>query len=287
MSDVFAHCQAVVRRTDADRFFASLYAPAERRQGIFALYAFNTEIARVRELVTDPYPGEMRYQWWRDTLSGVCHGHVEAHPVAAAMIETVRDHDLPLDLIDAVLEARSFDLYDDPMETMDELEDYGRDTSAGILRLAAHVLVGEARSEIETVACHAGIAYAFTALLRALPFHSARRQLYLPGDMLADFGVEAEDVFAGKTTPELMALLAELRDRVRQHLAEMRVGIGTVPLAAAPAFLPIALVESYLDVMETPDYDPFRTLVHVPLWRRQWSIWQAARRARKGCRKAA
>ncbi|MEZ5838941.1 MAG: phytoene/squalene synthase family protein [Hyphomicrobiales bacterium] len=287
MSDVFAHCQAVVRRTDADRFFASLYVPAEQRDAIFALYAFNTEIARVRELVSDPYPGEMRYQWWRDTLGGVCHGHVEAHPVAAAMIETVQRYALPLPLIEAVLEARTFDLYDDPMESLDELEDYGRDTSAGMLRLAAHVMMGEERPEIETVACHAGIAYAFTALLRALPFHSARRQLYLPEDLREAFGVDAEDVFAGNRTPELLALLGAMRDRIRHHLAETRAQIGVVPLEAAPAFLPISLVECYLKVMEAPDYDPFRTLVHVPLWRRQWALWRAARRARKGCRKAA
>ena len=91
MQDAYAHCEAVVRAADKDRFLAALFAPAERRRHLFALYAFNGEIARVRELAREALPGEIRLQWWRDVLDGEARGEVSANPVAAALLDTVKD----------------------------------------------------------------------------------------------------------------------------------------------------------------------------------------------------
>jgi phytoene synthase len=55
----------LVRRHDRDRYMTALFAPAARREALFALYAFNYEIARVREAVTQPTLGQIRLQWWR------------------------------------------------------------------------------------------------------------------------------------------------------------------------------------------------------------------------------
>ena len=73
MQDAFAYCEALVRT--ADRSLTALYAPAEHRSAL-ALYAFNIEIARVREVVRDPMAGEIRLQWWSDAFAGSGHqGH--------------------------------------------------------------------------------------------------------------------------------------------------------------------------------------------------------------------
>src|SRR5688572_30941058 len=95
MLDAFDHCEEVVRAGDKDRFLATLFAPQKHRRPLFALYAFNLEIARVRELAREPMPGEIRLQWWRDALSGPGHGDVAANPVAAALRETVVRYQLP------------------------------------------------------------------------------------------------------------------------------------------------------------------------------------------------
>ena len=87
--DNFEHCAALVREADRDRYLATLFAPAEHRDALFALYAFNVEIARVRDLAREPMPGEIRLQWWREALSGERAGEAAAHPVAAALRETL------------------------------------------------------------------------------------------------------------------------------------------------------------------------------------------------------
>src|ERR1700692_4357934 len=94
MQDAFGHCEQLVRAADKDRFLATLFAPAAHRGALYALYAFNAEVARVRDIAREPLPGEIRLQWWSDVLSGERGGEASANPVAAALLQTIETHDL-------------------------------------------------------------------------------------------------------------------------------------------------------------------------------------------------
>ena len=276
MPDGFAHCENLVRAGDKDRWLASLFAPGERRAHLYALYAFNLEVARVRELAREPMAGEIRLQWWREVIAGTRPGEAAAHPVAAVLLETVARFGLPVQTFLDLVEARAFDLYNDPMPTLDAFAGYGRRTASGLIALAAQVL-DRAHAGVADAAGPAGIAYATAGLLRAFALHASRGQLYLPADVLERHGVSTSDVFAGRATDPLRAALAELRAFARGNLAAFAARRGALPAAVAPAFLPVALVPAYLDRMERRDYDPFTTPVEVPQWRRQWLLWRAAR----------
>src|SRR3954447_26177762 len=118
MADSFEHCEALVREGDKDRFLATLFAPQKYRRALFVLYAVNLEVARTRELAREPMPGEIRLQWWRDALGGVGRGDVEAHPVAAALRDVVVRYRLPPRTLVALIDARTSDLYDEPMASV-------------------------------------------------------------------------------------------------------------------------------------------------------------------------
>src|SRR5919112_3083154 len=137
----FAHCEALAREADPDRYWASLFAPADKRPHLYALYAFNFEIARVREAVREALPGEIRLQWWRDALQGEARGDLRANPVAAALDETIVRFRLPRPALVDLIDARVFDLYDDPMPTLTDLEGYCGETSSSLIRLASIVLI--------------------------------------------------------------------------------------------------------------------------------------------------
>jgi phytoene synthase len=177
-----------------------------------------------------------------------------------------------LDLID----ARSFDLYDEPMASLSYLERYAMQTSSVLIELAARILCDGRDLGIVDLARHAGIAYAIAGLLTALPAHSARRRLYLPADLMQRYAAEPTDVFAGKATVELRAVLAELRLVARHHLGAARGHLQDMPVEIAPGLLPVALVRPALDRMERRSYRPFAA-GELPQWRRQWILWRAAR----------
>lgn len=111
----------------------------------------------------------------------------------------------------------------------------------------------------------------------AFPIHVARGQLYVPRDLLERHGIARQDIYARQTTVGLLAALAEMRQRARHHLAELDEWRSLVPPEASPAFLPVALVPGLLASMERSSYDPFK-IVALSQWRRQWTLWRAARR---------
>jgi phytoene synthase len=273
MDTTYRHCENLVRAADKDRYLATLFAPADKRGALFALYAFAHEIATVRDRAREPMPGEIRMQWWRDVLNGERGGEANANPVAAALMDAVARFALPAPRLIDLIEAHAFDLYDDPVPNLDVLDGYLRRTAATVFDLAA--LICGARCEYASE--RAAIAYGITALLRAFALHASRRQLYVP-TLFLEQGMTPEEIFAGQSSPWLVNALGMLRTRAREHLAAFESQLAGVPSATMPAFLPVALVPGYLAVMESRDYDPFRTSVEVPQWRRQWVLWRAARR---------
>jgi phytoene synthase len=277
MPDAFDHCHDLVRSGDKNRFLATLFAPQKYRRALSALYAFNLEVARTRELAREPMPGEIRLQWWRDLLTGAGRGEVDAHPVAAALRDTVVRYRLPPTTLLNLIDGRAFDLYNEPVPDLAYLESYAVHTSSALIDLAGRILCDGRDPGIGELAGHAGIAYAIAGLLLALPVHSARGQLYLPGDLMQRYGANAVDVFAGEASTPLRAVLAELRLRARQHLDAARALLGGAPAEVAPALLPAALVRPALDRMERRSYQPLRP-TELPQWRRQWILWSAARR---------
>jgi phytoene synthase len=277
MQDVFPLCEALVRAADRDRFLATLFAPSEHRAALFALYAFNVEITRVREVARDPLAGEIRLQWWSDVLSGAGRGDVAAYPEATALLQSVARYRLPVQRLEALIAARRFDLYDEPMRTLAELEAWAEGASSGLITLAAQTLRPTVEGDVEALCHHAGLAHAIAGLLKAFPAHAARGQLFVPLEVLERHGAGRHDVAAGRVTPQLCAALAEMRERARDHLRRARELVLAAPSAILPALLPVALAGPTLARMERRGYDPF-VPVEIAPWQRQWLIWRAARR---------
>jgi phytoene synthase len=273
--DSAAFCAELVRSQDFERYAATIFAPADRRRALLALFAFNAEISGVRNHVSQPLPGEMRLQWWTDLLAGTGHGGVEGHPVAAELLLAIRERDLPTELMSRLIEAHQFDLYNDPMPTMAALEGYLGDTAATLFSLAAGI-TGHRSDEIDHLVRHAGLAYGIARVIATLPSDTSRRQLFLPLQLLEQHGSSLEEAFAGRDAPPLRAALGELTDGAQSHLDTALALLSDTPLDARTVFLPLALVHSALDRMADTSVDPFAPHVTSRL-RTLWTLWRASR----------
>ncbi|MES0882147.1 phytoene/squalene synthase family protein [Roseibium sp. SCP14] len=276
MTTDFDHAADVARQFDRDRYLSALLAPEPHRDGLMALYAFSAEIGRIREIVSEPLPGEVRLQWWRDLLEGTEHGAVASNPVANALLQTIERYKLPRQGLVAMTEARVFDLYNDPMPTLNDLEGYAGETVSGLIQLACLILNDGEDPGTATVSGHAGVAYGMTGLMRALPWHAARHQMYVPKDVLDRHNVDTATVFRGETTPELRAALKEMQEHVHHHLGRVRQAADDVPARCLPAFLPVFLIKSFLEKLGDEGFDPLKQVAEISQLRRQWILWRAS-----------
>jgi phytoene synthase len=243
MQDAFAYCAELVRTADQDRALATVFAPAERRNGLYALYAFNVEIGRVRKVVQEPLAGEVRLQWWRDVLGGSRAEEAQGHPIAKALLETISEHGLPISKFETLIDGRALELREWPVCDIAELEHFSRQTSSMLMELAARILDRESESPF---AAPAGVSVAMTGLLRTY-------------------------------SQQLRVVAATIEQSARESYRSALPLIVASPASITAAWLPVALVPLYLETLVRGR--PL-TRLEVSSVRRMWVLWRAARRGR-------
>ncbi len=144
-----------LRRADPDRFFCTLFAPADQRDSLALLYLFNHELARAQDVASETLLAMIRLQWWREVVEGAERKHELATPLSAALKAGVF---APEDLL-ALIEAREEGLN---LPDMAAFYAYARGTGGRLARIAGKLL-GEDSQAVEDL----GTAYAISGLLRA------------------------------------------------------------------------------------------------------------------------
>ncbi len=276
LADHYRHCEAALREQELDLWLASLFAPASARPHLHAIGAFAAEIASVRARVSQPILGEMRLRWWYNLLEAATDSEAaRAHPIADALIDTLDRHAIAREEVVDLLEAHSFDLYDEPMERFRSAGNLLRPCVRRTHALARHRHRRAGREPAGRRAARRRTRLGPHDNLRALPRHLAQGQRFLPVDVLARHRADG-DFAETEAAPAIAGALAELRGKARDYFDKARRAVrGDGPARAA--LLPAALIPLYLGEMERKGFDPFRSIAEPAQWRRQWRLWRAAR----------
>ena len=218
---------ALVRRHDPDRFLTALFAPPDKRDALFSLYAFNHELARAREVASEPHMALIRLQWWREIVEGTRRRHPVATPLSDAIAQGLL---LASDLL-PIIDAREIEA-DPSVETLADWRSYLL-AGAGGLAVAAGRLLGAPEPEALRPF---GAAYGAAGVLRSAGVLAAQGRCLLPADVLAAHGLVPEAVTGG-ANPE--PALRQLAEEARGFLAAARR--IRVPKSAIAAALPLVL----------------------------------------------
>ena len=258
-----SYCAREVRDQDHDRYLTALFAPADRREAVFALYAFNAEVARTREAVSEPMLGQIRLQWWREAVEGIYQGAVRQHPVVESLREAVQTYGLAPERFETLLDARANDLDDAPPADLAALEAYAGATSGTLSELAMTILGFDDGAPLRAARL-VGTAWALIGLMRAVGFHAQTQRLYLPDDLLHGHGIDRRALFELKPSPALNQVVREVTRRAADLLAEARGLKGDVPRAARCGLLLAPLADRYLRDIAGADYNPFALPAAAP-----------------------
>ncbi|MGV8830483.1 MAG: phytoene/squalene synthase family protein [Devosia sp.] len=274
-ADSFAHAADALRSGDRDRYLATLVLSGKHRDGITALYAFNADVASIRERVSDPAPGEMRLQWWSDALDGEGHGAVRQNPVADALLETIKRYNIPAGTLLRLIGARRFDLYDDPMPDLESFEGYAGETVSTLYQLAAMILNDGKAIETGDAAGHLGVAHAMIGHLRAFGHFAAQGRIMLPGNIFVANGVHEGEIFSGTESEGLSEALGQIGELASDHLAKAETAIAALPGHLKPAFAQIAVLKAQFKLLQArsgglfstaPDDDDWRKIARLTWW---------------------
>jgi phytoene synthase len=271
---------ALVRQHDRDRYQTALFAPAARREALFALYAFNYEIARVRESVREPMLGQIRLQWWREVVEAAYAGAApRAHVVAVPLTAVIRGFALSRGLFERMIDGRERDLADEPPATLAALEEYADATSASLVQLALEAL-GVREAGAMAAGRDIGVAYALTGLLRAMAFHARAGRRYIPADLVAAHDADPRDYAELRASAGLCNAAAAIAAVAAFRLAAARRRRREVPPAALPALLPAVVAGRALGRLRRVGCNPFDSALAAPDPLQSWRLAAAALRRR-------
>jgi len=239
----------IVRLRDRDRYLSTFFAPDDKRPHLLALYAFNAEILKVRNTVSEPNLGMIRLQWWRDTIDGIYAGNpVPGYAVAEALARAITEGNLPKQALIDLVTAHEFDLFHDRMPGLTELEAYMGEAYSRLIMMAAMILDRDAAGKASECAGLAGVAQGL-ALVMGDPAH---RDPFLPESMT----------------------VAEAVGHAENRLAQAMTLRPELPKSVLPAFLPVSLTGLYLKrIAKQPDVP-----LSVSPLRRQIEMWWTAKR---------
>jgi 15-cis-phytoene synthase len=195
---------ALVRRHDPDRFLTALFAPADRRDVLLTLYAFNHELARAREVVSEPPLAFIRLQWWRE----VVEGDPKRHEVATPLWDAIAAGRLQASDLMPVIEAREIEV-NGAFATVADWRTWLLKGAGGVAVAAASAL-GAPQPD---AARPFGAAYGVAGLLRSVGVMAAQGRCLLPHDLLARHSLSPE---AFTDQPGSEPARAAMKDIVRE-----------------------------------------------------------------------
>ena len=274
----FVHAADALRQNDRDRYLSTLVLTGDHRDAIAALYAFNADVASIRERVSDPAPGEIRLQWWNDALEGQGHGAVRQNPVADALLDTIERYNIPAGTLLRLIGARRFDLYDDPMPDLESFEGYAGETVSTLYQLAAMILNDGEVIETGDAAGHLGVAHAMIGHLRAFGFVSTQGRIMLPWSIFAANGVHEGEIFSGTESEGVVEALGQIGELASEHLGKAEAAIANLPGKLKPAFAPVAVLKAQLALHMQHSGGPFAVAQDDADWRKigrlAWWTWR-------------
>ncbi|MDB5615486.1 MAG: squalene/phytoene synthase family protein [Devosia sp.] len=264
----FAHAAEALRLGDRDRYLSTLVLTGDYRDAVTALYAFNADVAAIRERVSNPAPGEIRLQWWSDALEGEGHGVVRQNPVADALLDTMARYNIPAGTLLRLIGARRFDLYDDAMPDLESFEGYAGETVSTLYQLAAMILNDGETVETGDAAGHLGVAHAMIGHLRAFGYVSSQGRIMLPWSIFEANGVREGEIFARTESEGLHEALGQLTEFAGEHLNKAEAAITNLPPRLRPAFASIAILKPQLADLNRRKTSVFAPASNEPDWRK-------------------
>ncbi|XP_032761900.1 NADH dehydrogenase (ubiquinone) complex I, assembly factor 6 [Rattus rattus] len=274
--DSHLYCLELLRKRDYESYLCSLLFPAECQRSASALRAFNVELAQVKDLVSEKTIGLMRMQFWRKAVEDMFCDNPPHQPVAMELWKAVKRHNLTKRWLLRIIDEREKNLDDKAYRSIRELENYAENTQSSLLYLTLEVL-GVKDVHADHAASHIGKAQGIVTCLRATPYHSSQRQVFLPMDVCVKHGVSQEDFLRRNQDKNVRDVVYDIASQAHLHLKHARSFHSRVPAQAFPAFLQTVSLEDYLKKIQRVDFDIFHpslqqknTLLPLSLYIQSW-----------------
>jgi phytoene synthase len=190
---MISYLESHVKTFDKDRYLCTLFASNDYREALFALYAFNIEISKIAEIVSDPILGFIRFTWWRESIDLIYQHKPRADEISQGLSKTIKSFSLPKELFEDIIFGYEIELEYTMPESLEKFEEYANKTSGSIFKIAAIILNNNIN-----IAVQLGIIWAYIELFKKMSSSATKKSLMLPEPYLNNDLKEFVTIFESK-----------------------------------------------------------------------------------------
>lgn len=270
--------EAAVRRAGTSFYRGMRVLPPDRRQAMYAIYAFCRAVDDIADDDGDLASKTAGLDAWRTRIAALYAGNPGDDAVTRVLSPAINRFHLQQDDFLAVIDGMQMDA-EHPIVAPDlnTLDLYCDRVASAVGRLSVRAF-GDDSDTADRVAHHLGRALQLTNILRDLPEDAARGRLYLPREWLDEAHVPA-DPRAALHAPGLPSVCARLATLAHQHFAAADAAMRLCDhRAMKPARLMAATYGALLSRIERQGWSANLARVSLPRWQKLWIALRYARR---------
>ena len=254
MKSEFKNVFKVAKDHDYDRYLCTLYAGSKYRATIMTLLAFNYELGKIRETISEQMIGDIKLAWWREAIEGLYEGQVRSHYILKSMKKVIEKSNLPKKILLEMVEAREVDFIETPMDNISDLKSYALKTGGNLAKISA--IAGDAKEKEQQSAYLTGGVWALVGILRAVQFQAMQNHTLLPLDELTKNNLSIVELASGDQEKDLLTIFNNIILVAQSLLNEAREICPKPSKNILPIFLPAIIAENYMKKLKKGLYDP-------------------------------
>lgn len=270
----FFSCENAIKTNDYERYLCCLLANKQFRNRLFAIYAFNNEIAKIRDITSEPMAGYIRLQWWREAIDEIYNQKPvkHRHEVVEALYEVINQVNIPRDLFINLIDAREADIEFSTPKNTDDLKQYAIGTCSNLFYLllaAANINCDKAKE----AAYFGGIAYATVGIMRSMKYNAYHGRVMFPLGLMQKEAISEDDISQGVSIEKTKGITKILCVEAEASLQNIRGLFGGLSKEAKTILLPVCLVDMFLKNIKKNDYNLFNSDIEANILSLQFRIY--------------
>ena len=258
----YVECNRIARSAKSSFYLAFFGLPREKRNALFALYAFMRLIDNVSDELGDLGVKRRGLARWRKMLDDAISGDTSGHAILPALADSIARFKIPTRYFHDLILGAEMDLAVMSYATFDQLSEYCYRVAGTVGLTCLHVF-GFSDPRNPDLAERLGLAFQLTNIIRDVKADLEMGRVYLPQEDLKRFGCTKGDL-EGPLTQAVQALLEFEAERAWRFYEEGVALVGQIDADSRATLW--ALVRTYstlLARMEERHFDVFASRVSL------------------------
>lgn len=225
------HCREAIKHGSLSFHAASRLLPTKVRDPALALYAFCRLADDAVDLVDEKAAAVLSL---RDRLDLAYQGKPRNTPTDRAFTAMIETHEMPRALPEALLEGFAWDAMANRYETLSDVRAYAARVAAAVGAMMT-VLMGVRDADALARACDLGVAMQLTNIARDVGEDAREGRLYLPQQMMRDYGIDPEQFLANPVQSKpLERVTRTLLAEANRLYYRGETGVAALPISVRP-----------------------------------------------------